>query len=50
MATKEEVIAAAQAVLDAANALEVSAQPTITEVKVENSDGTEEKFSPEVAA
>ncbi len=47
MATKEELIAQAQALLDALNALEVTPAPTITEVKVEESDGTEEKFSPE---
>ncbi len=46
MSTKEEVIAAAQAVLDAANALEVGSAPTVNEVDVKESDGSEEVFVP----
>ncbi len=50
MATLEEVKAAAQAVVDSLNTLEVApAATTVTEVDVKESDGTEEKFVPEVA-
>lgn len=47
MSTKADVVAAAQAALDAANALEVSVAPTITDVKVEESDGSVETLVPE---
>jgi len=45
MATKDEVVAAVQAALDAANALETTVVPTVTEVDVKESDGTTETFT-----
>lgn len=47
MSTKEEVIAAAQAALDAATALDVTPVPaTVEEVDVKETDGTDEAFVP----
>lgn len=47
---KDAAIAAAQASLDAANALVVETSTTITEIDVKESDGTDEKFVPETPA
>lgn len=48
MSTLDEVKAAAQAVVDALAALETptATPPTIAEVDVKESDGTEETFEP----
>lgn len=48
MSTKEEIVAAIQAALDTAAALDTVTPVTIKEVDVKESDGTEQVFTPTV--